>query len=257
MLDIDWTTFKYESLCEAIIDAGYKVVTLGNYLETPVSTSIILRHDIDRQPENALRIAQIENSFGLTATYFIRAVPGVFSQRIVNALSELGHEIGYHYEVLSKTNGNKEMALELFERELNQLRQFAPVVTAAAHGSPLSKWNNQELWQFADPKDFGLTGEAYQDIDYSQVAYYTDTGRAWDASKTNFRDRTQDVNRQFRFVHTTDELINLVKEKQYSTICIQTHPERWNNMGFGWLRSVLFDLLANSAKRVLRFTRNF
>ena len=37
-------------------------------------------------------------------------------------IHDLGHEIGYHYEVLSKANGDYEKAMKLFEQELSEFR---------------------------------------------------------------------------------------------------------------------------------------
>jgi hypothetical protein len=36
----------------------------------------------------------------------------------------MGHEIGYHYEVLSEANGDPEKAIELFRSNLEKLRQI-------------------------------------------------------------------------------------------------------------------------------------
>jgi len=45
----------------------------------------------------------------------------------------LGHEIGYHYEVLSKANGDYETAVELFEQELSEFRKITDVKTICMH----------------------------------------------------------------------------------------------------------------------------
>ncbi len=216
---------------------------------------MILRHDVDRIPANALAMAELEHRLGIKSTYYVRTVPSVLSPKLVRRLHELGHEIGYHYEVLSKCGGNTKKALELFANELGQLRRLAPVTTASAHGSPLSGWNNLGIWETADPTDFGLAGEAYLQIDYAQVGYYTDTGRRWDAVRTNLRDRVESHGETFPTVRTTDELIALVESRRFPTLCIQTHPERWNATVPGFVRSALLDRAANTAKNVIRLVR--
>ena len=54
-------------------------------------------------------------------------------------IPDLGHEVGYHYEVLSKANGNYERAIKLFEQELSKFRKIVDVKTICMHGSPLSR----------------------------------------------------------------------------------------------------------------------
>ena len=106
-----------------------------------------------------------------------------------------------------------------------------------------------------EPQAFDLSGEPYLTIDYSQVAYYTDTGRTWASGITNLRDRVGGDATTFPTVHTTDELTTLVAGGLCESLCIQTHPERWNPIGLGWLRSLMFDCAANRAKALIALTR--
>ena len=48
---------------------------------------------------------------------------------ITRGIHDLGHEVGYHYEVLSKANGDYEKAVELFEQELSEFRKIIDVKT--------------------------------------------------------------------------------------------------------------------------------
>jgi hypothetical protein len=252
----DWTLKKYEHLCHEICSSEYQVQRLGDYLREPAGQCIMLRHDVDRVPGNALKMAKLEHSLGLKSTYYVRKVPAVYSDSLVRSLHGLGHEVGYHYEVLSKTNGKLDAALKLFESELSELRQLAPIQTASSHGSPLSPWDSLDLWQHVSPESFGLLGEAYRSIDYAQVGYYTDTGRTWATTRTNLRDRVANGSQSFPLVTTTDELIGLVRSQHCQALCIQTHPERWNSDIFGHIRSLLFDSAANLAKLAIYHLRS-
>jgi hypothetical protein len=226
------------------------------YLESPARPVVILRHDVDRNAANAVRMARLENVLGLRATYYVRMVSGVFVPAIVRTLHHLGHEVGYHYEVLAKAHGDMAKALDLFEEELTLLRRWAPVRTVCMHGSPLSRWDNLSIWEQSQPADFGLLGEPYLDIDYSQVAYYTDTGRTWDAARTNLRDRVGQDESSFPRVHTTDDLIALIRWAELPALCIQTHPERWNASVVGWMLSAILDWIVNGGKLVISFIKD-
>ncbi len=39
----------------------------------PPGKVVILRHDVDRKPENALKMAEIEREFDIPATYYFRS----------------------------------------------------------------------------------------------------------------------------------------------------------------------------------------
>ena len=57
------------------------------------------------------------------------------------------------------------------------------------HGSPMSPYDNRLLWTKYDYRDYGIIGEPYFDVDFSEVAYYTDTGRRWDGDSVSVRDK--------------------------------------------------------------------
>ena len=250
-----WTLEKFDHLCRSITGSRYHPQNIHDYLRAPAAAAAILRHDIDRFPANALPLANIEHRLGLSSTYYVRTLPSVLDRAVLRELHELGHEVGYHYEVLSRCKGDRKAARELFSRELAELRSIVPIHTAAMHGSPLSRWNNLDLWVDTDPADFDLAGEPYLSIDYSNVAYYTDTGRTWASGRTNLRDRVDANSSAFPTVHTTDELITLIAAGSCDSLCIQTHPERWNPIGARWLRSVILDAATNRIKTLITRVR--
>ena len=49
------------------------------------------------------------------------------------------------------------------------------------HGSPLSKYNNRDLWEHYDYHSYGIRGEAFLSFeqDHDDIHYLTDTGRTW------------------------------------------------------------------------------
>ena len=78
---MNFTINSYRNLLLALQDAGYMFQTLEQFLTAPVhGKTVILRHDIDKYPQNALRIAQIEHSMGIRASYYTRIVEGVWDE---------------------------------------------------------------------------------------------------------------------------------------------------------------------------------
>jgi hypothetical protein len=130
----DFTMGKYKDLCLALLDSGYTPQTVYSYLVLEGKKNnkklIVLRHDIDRKCGNALRMAELEHELGVQSTYYFR-FPYTFKPEMIVKI--LGHEVGYHYEVLSKSMGDYEKAVELFEQELSEFRKITDVKTICMH----------------------------------------------------------------------------------------------------------------------------
>ena len=65
-----------------------------------------------------------------------------------------------------------------------------------------------------DYQDFGLIGEPYFDVDFNEVAYYTDTGRRWDGEDVSVRDKVVKVGSRKEEVGSKKEQ-NKIKSKKY------------------------------------------
>lgn len=255
-MKLDFTLEKYAVLCQAVVSAGYTVLSVADYLanENPPEHIVILRHDVDRRLGNALRMAQLEFEIGLKATYYIRMQPAVFQPEILKQISRMNHEIGYHYETLAKAKGNLEEAILLFESELAEFRRICPVRTISMHGSPLSPYDNRDLWRDFDFRQYDLLGEAYLSLDYNKITYLTDTGRSWANNRYNMRDHVA-TKKQAAQLTTTNDLIASIRRQAFSNICISTHPERWPQNLSGWGLSAATDLCANQVKLAIRLAR--
>lgn len=253
----DFTLRAYQEYVRALQGSYREILRLYEYfLANPKPNHFcIVRHDVDRKPDRALRMAQLENLLGLKATYFFRAKSHTFIPATMRAIYELGHEIGYHYESLSDARGNRELAKKDFEKNLTAMRKIVPIRTAAMHGRPFSKFNNLNLWQDPDDsshlnKTFGLLGEVYLDIDYSDVAYISDTGRNWSSNKSNRRDKVQsDVKKDFK---NGKQLLQYFETNPHPKLVFSIHPERWMDSILGWMGQAFRDQSANLAKKLIK-----
>ncbi|MCD6533980.1 MAG: hypothetical protein J7L25_07890 [Deltaproteobacteria bacterium] len=249
----DFSLPMYEQLCKTILQKPVAIRTIHQYLtekqeDTP---TCILRHDVDRQPLTALNMATLEHSLGIKASYYFRFIKGVYIPDIIKAIHAMGHEIGYHYETLSKCRGNHEKAIALFQEELTTFRSLCPIATISMHGRPFSPHDNRNLWQKKDFREFGLAGECYLSIDYRKVTYLSDTGRTWNPHRYNIRDQVkQDVDLQPN-LESTNDLISFLDRGHYRDTCILTHPNRWASSKGAWLYSASSDFIINQGKRVI------
>jgi hypothetical protein len=244
----DFTLNKYAELCEALKSLSCPIMTVRDFLNAgpPSDFSVILRHDVDRGMNAALRMAELEADMGIAATYYVRTRPGVFKPEALKRLHHLGHEVGYHYEVLAKTKGNQTQAIALFERELKRFREIVPVETISMHGSPLSRWNNLNLWRAHHFEDYSLK-DAILSIKTKEMCYFTDTGRCWDADRYNIRDRVNSL-RPPSETHATDDLVNFLSAEPNISIYINTHPNRWAINLAGWGLGAVSDWTINRIK---------
>jgi hypothetical protein len=287
---MDFTIKKYRQLLDQLIASGYRFQTFSEYLETPHEKVIILRHDVDDKKLNSLHFAEIQNHAGVKGTYYFRMVPQSFDEDVILKIADLGHEIGYHYEDMDfasskfKVQSSKldeeqlyDVAIEIFNTNLKKLRKLYPVKTICMHGSPRSPFDNKAIWKKYNYRDFGIIGEPYFDVDFTQVLYLTDTGRMWDGDKVSVRDKVggskfevhspgfgvqgSELPREnsqipptisklsLRF-HSTDEIIeSAINNRLPDKIMFTFHPQRWTDKPVLWMKELVFQNIKNQIKR--------
>ncbi len=244
----DFTLKIYQLLLKNLLNAGYNFQTFEEFLENPLKRVIILRHDVDALPQNSLATAQLEKDLGIRGSYYFRIVRQSNKPEFIREIATLGHEIGYHYEDLALSKGTLEKAIAAFEKNLEYFRNFYPVKTICMHGSPLSRYDNRHIWKEYNYKDYGILGEPYIDIDFSEVFYLTDTGRRWDGEKVSVRDKVNTpVNLTFKSTH--DILVNI--HKLPAKIMITIHPQRWTDKPMLWMKELVLQNAKNLVKKFL------
>ncbi len=159
--------------CTRVLNAFYK----PEKSQASSKPLLLLRHDVDFQPEAALALAEIEAKLGVSASYFV----GFFmyynadwepNKEIFRRLIGLGHEVGLHYDV-SQYASDPEQREAMFRFELQRLSNLIgePVRCASMH-IPSINGNDP----FADsaivlnPSDPAFLNE---------VVYISDSTRAW------------------------------------------------------------------------------
>ena len=247
---MDFSLTVYKQFLEGLQYKDYNFQTFGAFLRDPAKKACILRHDIDKLPANALKMACLESDFGVVASYYFRAVAESFDEHIIKQVGDLGHEIGYHYEDLSLAGGDPEKAIQHFEEQLARFRRIVPVKTICMHGSPLSKYDNRDLWKHYDYRDFGIIGEPYFDVDFKKVFYITDTGRKWNNEGASVRDRVEsgfDIP-----IKSTFHLIALARQSALpDQMMITVHPQRWHDRAWPWVTELVGQNIKNAGKKVL------
>ena len=244
---MDFTIRKYRQFIRAFVESGFRIVTVRQYLETkPTGKSLVLRHDVDEQPQNALKMAEAEKELGVKATYYFRRVSKSDHPDVIRKIAAMGHEIGYHYEDLTLSEGNIPKAIESFARNLEYFRQYYPVKTVCMHGSSSSRYDNRGIWCQVRLEDYGLIGEPYLSFDFKQVYYLTDTGYAWDGGKYAVRDQ---VDSPFTLsFHTTDQVIEAVQDGRFPEQSLVLAHTLWTDSLLRWTFLHLREFFRNRVK---------
>ncbi|MFZ1519719.1 MAG: hypothetical protein WAU11_13125 [Ignavibacteriaceae bacterium] len=293
----DFTLKIYRQLLEAFIKKGYQFIRYDDSLienskfKIQNSKIVILRHDVDLLPGNSLATAKIENELGIKGTYYFRIVPESFDEKIIKQIAELGHEIGYHYEevdtayrqlkiknsklkidpsttlrITKRTNNQQQtiidLAYEMFKKNLEKIRSVVPITTICMHGSPLSPYNNKDIWSKYDYKDLGVIGEPYFDIDWNEFGYLTDTGRRWNGSDVSVRDKVSSNNVQSSIINaqsaaadrlkSTQDIINALEQNKLpDKLMITVHPQRWTDNYVAWVKELVLQNVKNQVKKLI------
>lgn len=89
----------YRKLLEAAREGGYRFALFDG---DPSPGDLLLRHDVDLEPEAALVMAELEATLGVRATYFLMTGSVFYNletprgSEILARLRELGHAVGLH-----------------------------------------------------------------------------------------------------------------------------------------------------------------
>lgn len=247
----DFTLEMYEKLLKAFLEKAYNFITIEEYfnqITNPNKKYILMRHDVDRKPQNSLAMAKLEASLGVRATYYFRTIKETFKKDIILQIALLNHEIAYHYESLAEHNGDYQKAIEDFEYNLKRLRELYPIKNIAMHGRPTSKWDSRKLWEKFDYRDYDILSEPYFDIDFNKVLYLTDASRSWDNSAFNLRDKVQS-RFNFNFKTTQDIIDALNRGELPNIIMFNIHPEHWSSDNYEWYKTLLIRSAKNFVKR--------
>ena len=115
-MPLDFTLSKFRSLCSSVAQ-HYPTLTLAEYFqgkELP-SRFAMMRHDIDRKPENALFTARVEAEAGIRATYYFRRYGSAFHPEIMRGRKGRGHQAGIITRC-GEMQKDHERAIDMFEK---------------------------------------------------------------------------------------------------------------------------------------------
>ena len=229
----DFTYKQWELICLLLSKTLSFNETLGE-LDFKPRQVFYLKHDVECAPHRALDLAKIAHKYNVRATFYFQFSVFISNLSVVRQISDLGHEIAYHYDVLDYAAGDYVLALKIFNEHINCFRSHGYMIkTICPHGNPLLQRNG-----WSSNKDFlrnpsiRLQLRQYFDVvmDWQQCfghsyAYVSDAGYRWSV--------ISDISGNDKYVSIDIELPSVLEFlKTNKPSVISTHPHRWRYFSF-------------------------
>lgn len=186
---------RYRWLLRTALDAGYHTTSIENHwrriradAEAGQSPGpyLVLRHDVDTDPDTARAMWEIELDLNVEASYFFRL--STLEPQLMSAIASGGSSASYHYEELAtiaKRLGLRSrdallrhmpQAREEFASNLDRIRRLTglPLDVVASHGDFTNRAtgvsNTEILADDAFRREVGIELEAYDERFMSEVS---------------------------------------------------------------------------------------
>lgn len=277
-MNLDFSFKKYKEILSAISDSQYTIITIEEYiLNTDLPDKyIIIRHDVDLDPNYQIKFAELEHSFNIRSSFYFRYIDKIYKKDIIDRISQLGHSVGYHYEVFTKAKGDPLLAITIFREELAHFKKNWACKTVCPHGGSFidntdgyslknmvklipkvlsgkkvfSKFTNFDIWDYHKFEDFGILGDAYRSVDFTNFLYLSDTGRSWDSRFKRLDRVKSDINPKFD-IKASDGIIKVIQNQEADKIYMLVHAEQWKDNYLDWLGWYVAQLIRRMGKRVI------
>lgn len=226
---------EYWDLLVRARDGGYQIASIGAFWEFcrqgshPAKRWLLLRHDIDSDPATARQFFGIEQAFHVRASYFFRL--GTLDVDLMQAVSDAGGDVGYHYEELSTlakecklysrdaVNESMPAIRARFRENLLDIRRRSglPIGIIASHGDFVNRalgMPNHELLDDSLRRTLHIELEAYDtEFESRLTSRFADGLSGW----------------------TPENPVGAIDRKD-SVVLLLTHPRWWRRNSWANLR---------------------
>ena len=277
-MTLDFSYQQYKLILDTIASSDYQVIKIEDLIQNKhlPEKFIVLRHDVDLDSFYQVKFAELENKYNIHTSYYFRFIDKTFKEEVINKVSQLGHEVGYHYEVLTKAKGDPVEAMKIFKEEQNVFKEKWNSLTVCPHGGSFidttdgyslrnilklipklitgkkvfSKYINFNMWEENHFEDFQIIGDAYSSVDFSDFLYLSDTGRSWDQRYKRLDRVDSDINPLFN-IRTSDDIINIIKTGEVNKIYLLVHFEQWKDNFADWVTWYVSQIIRRIGKKII------
>ena len=219
----------FEDLVIALRDANYAFVnyhTFENY-----HRCVIMRHDIDNSIEKAVKLAELEESFGVKSTYYVLVTSDFYNpaskknRDCLRRILELGHEIGLHFDEMAYDGLDDVVGAIIKEMRLLSDILSIPITTVSMHRpSQKTLEANYEI-----PGMINSYGKTF----FNDFKYLSDSRRRW-----------------------REPVLDIIKSGKYDRLHILTHAIWYNEVEEGIHDSILKFVTAANKERYYQEKEN-
>lgn len=199
-----FTLNAYSELVKLIKDKGYNICNYNECIQ--YDKFVILRHDVDFEPEKAVEMAETELDLGVKSIYFFLISSDFYNvlsarnQRCIKRILECGHEIGLHFdETKYKECGLEELRTAIFE-EIRMLEAMTGVRIKA-----VSMHRPSKLILESDLK-LGMITNTYGKEMFKEIKYLSDARMNW-----------------------REDVCKIIREEEFDKIQLLTHAFWYEN----------------------------
>ncbi|UVT16831.1 MAG: hypothetical protein H8K04_04555 [Nitrospira sp.] len=201
-----FTWKMYEVYLHAAIKSGYRFLgfdALADESVLPDAPFILLRHDIDYDPDWTLAISKIEAENHVRATYFFQADSPFYNLDsagtilVIEELLRQGHWLGVHFDA-NRLNDDTEITEEVERAAVRFEVRFGVRLDAASFHMPT----------YRPVKHLRLKNKrvnTYSSLFFDRITYFSDSNQDW---------RGKDI-------------LRTLQEKLYARIQFLVHPIWW------------------------------
>ena len=157
-------------------DHGYSFCSYENYPRS--EKCVIMRHDIDYSIEQAVKLARIENKFGIQSTFFVLLTSDFYnpassgSYKNLHEILDLGHKVGLHFDETAYSYEN--YRLEYYIRK--EARVLSDLLDLNINAFSLHRPNQRTIeTQLKIPGLVNSYGEEF----FHGFKYLSDSRRKW------------------------------------------------------------------------------
>jgi len=237
-----FTFAQYEELLKILSDTNFIVLPINEFKDSINDSKIMfgMRHDVDRHPFKALKMAHIESRYNIRSSYYILATAkyyGKFTDEGINRyhclddlyreIYNLGDEIGIHNDLLTVMIKRGLDPFQFNKDEIDYYKSLGIVVNGSvAHGSTIANEtvsNYQIFSDFAESEYVTYEGKDYRIGEHSMSEY----GFEYEANFVNYTKYYSDSGGNWNVGSFSDVLEQIKNAKPGDRIQMLAHPLWW------------------------------
>ena len=144
-----FTLNEWDAFCATLSNSPCKCILPRDFSvrKARCRPTVVVKHDVEADMGKALEVARIERRHGISAVFYVHSffLREIRASRQLMEITRLGHEVGYHYDVLDSNEGDMDAASREFVEAVTRFSELGiDIRSSCPHGNPLKSF--QPRW---------------------------------------------------------------------------------------------------------------